>query len=62
LKWSGEYFASSDVIFILMRNDDEVIVKIAKNKYGRNWIEFAFSVDFSRNQFTFLRSNDGLDD
>lgn len=62
LKWSWEYFASSDVIFILMRDDDEVIVKIAKNKYGRNWIEFVFGVDFSRNQFTFLRSNDGLDD
>ena len=62
LKWSWEYFASSDVIFILMRCDDEMIVKIAKNKYWRNGVEFAFAVDFARNQFNFVRSNDGLDD
>lgn len=62
LKWSWEYFASSDVIFILMRNDDEINVKIAKNKYWRNGWEFAFNVDFSRNQFNFVRTNDGLDD
>lgn len=61
LKWSGEYFASSDVIFILMRCDDEMIVKIAKNKYWRNNVEFAFAVDFARNQFNFVRSNDGLE-
>ena len=62
LKWSWEYFASSDVIFILMRCDDEMIVRIAKNKYWRNGVEFAFAVDFARNQFNFVRSNDGLDD
>ena len=61
LKGSWEYFASSDVIFILARNDDEMIVKISKNKYGRNGGEFAFDVDFARNQFTFKRTNDGLD-
>ena len=61
LKGSWEYFASSDVIFILARNDDEMIVKISKNKYGRNGGEFAFEVDFARNQFTFKRTNDGLD-
>lgn len=62
LKWSGEYFASSDVIFILSKQDNEMIVKISKNKYGRNGGEFAFDVDFARNQFTFKRTNDGLDD
>lgn len=61
LKWSWEYFASSDVIFILQRVDDEMIVKIAKNKYWRNWWEYAFAVDFSRNQFTFKRSTDELE-
>lgn len=61
LKWSWEYFASSDVIFILMRSDDEMIVKIAKNKYWRNGLEYTFWVDFSRNNFTFKRTNDGLD-
>lgn len=62
LKWSWEYYASSDVIFILARNDNEMIVKISKNKYGRNGGEFAFDVDFARNQFTFKRTNDGLDE
>ena len=32
LKGSWEYFASSDVIFILSRNDDEMIVKISKKQ------------------------------
>jgi hypothetical protein len=50
------------VIFILARNDNEMIVKISKNKYGRNGGEFAFDVDFARNQFTFKRTNDGLDE
>ena len=62
LKGSWEYFASSDVIFILMKNDDEMIVKIAKNKYGKNWWEYTFDVDFARNQFTYKRTTDGLDD
>lgn len=61
LKGSWEYFASSDVIFILQRCDDEMIVKISKNKYGRNWWEYVFDVDFARNQFTFKRTNDWLD-
>ena len=61
LKGSGEYFASSDVIFILSKQDDEMIVKISKNKYGRNGGEYAFAVDFARNQFTFKRTNDWLD-
>lgn len=62
LKGSWEYFASSDVIFILQRCDDEMIIKISKNKFGKNGWEYAFDVDFSRNQFTFKRTNDGLDD
>ncbi len=61
LKGSWEYFASSDVIFILQRLDDEMIVKISKNKYGRNGWEYAFAVDFARNQFIFKRTDDGLD-
>jgi len=61
LKWSWEYYASSDVIFLLQRLDDEMIVKIIKNKYWPNWKEFAFCVDFSRNQFIFKRSDDGLE-
>ena len=61
LKGSWEYFASSDVIFILARNDDEMIVKISKNKYGRNGGEYAFWVDFARNQFTYRRTDDWLD-
>ena len=63
LKWSGEYFASSDVIFILSRNDNnDFVVKISKNKYGKNGGEFIFDADLSRNQFTFKKTNDGLDD
>lgn len=61
LKGSWEYFASSDVIFVLQRCDDEIIVKISKNKYGRNGGEYAFWVDFARNQFTYKRTNDWLD-
>jgi hypothetical protein len=30
------------VIFVLQRCDDEIIVKISKNKYGRNGGEYAF--------------------
>ena len=62
LKGSWEYYASSDVIFILMRNGDEMIVKIAKNKFGRNWMEIVFDGDFVRNQFTYKRWWNGLDD
>ena len=61
LKGSWEYFASSDVIFVLQRCDDEIIVKISKNKYGRNGGEYAFWVDFARNQFTYRRTDDWLD-
>jgi hypothetical protein len=51
------------VIFILSRNDNnDFVVKISKNKYGKNGGEFIFDVDFARNQFTFKRTNDGLDD
>lgn len=58
LKWWGELFASSDVIFVLRKNSDikdEIIMKIVKNKY---WIankEFVFKVDFAKSVFRYSR-------
>jgi hypothetical protein len=52
LKWSWEYFASSDVIFILAKwEPNEMILKISKNKFWMNGEEFIMKVDYARNQF-----------
>ena len=52
LKGAGELFASSDVIFLLKREDENILwLKIVKNKYWRVDDEFYFDVDFSRWQF-----------
>lgn len=55
LKWSWEYVASSDVILVLRKSDTqwELELKIAKNKFWINWLEFVLNVDFARNQFSF---------
>lgn len=56
LKWAWEYYASSDVIFILKRWDEEWVVDLVidKNKFGRNKLEFSMKVQFDRNQFFLL--------
>jgi len=60
LKWSGEYFASSDVILILSKWDysNEIYVKIQKNKFWYNWLEFVLDVDYDKNNFKFNRKLD----
>jgi hypothetical protein len=59
LKWAWEYYASSDVIFILKRWEEEWFVDLVidKNKFGRNKIEFSMQVQFDKNQF-FLVNKD----
>lgn len=54
LKWAWELFASSDVIMLLRREDDNLIMKIKKNKYWRINDEFWFEPDFSKWQFKLL--------
>jgi len=51
LKWAGELFASSDVIFLLRREWDWLMMRIVKNKYWRVDDDFYFDVDFARWQF-----------
>ena len=52
LKWAWEFFASSDVIFVLYRLWDwELWMRIAKNKYWRAWEDIYFDVDFWLWQF-----------
>lgn len=61
LKWAWEYFASSDVIFILQRDEKDFIVKIAKNKFWPKEKEFYMNVDRSKNQFIYIKENkDGV--
>jgi len=62
LKWSWEYFASSDVIFILRKwdGDNEIEVKIQKNKFWRNWQEFTLWVDYQRSNFSVKDASTGI--
>lgn len=55
LKWWGEYYASSDVIFILDKGKDDrrMKIKIEKNKFWPKWNDLFFNADLSRNTFTF---------
>lgn len=55
LKWAWEYYAASDVIFILARDEQtgQITMKIEKNKLGRRWIMYDVSVAYDRNQFSF---------
>lgn len=57
LKWWWEYYASSDVIFILSKEKDksEMKIRIEKNKFWPRWEDLMFNADLSRNQFTFLK-------
>lgn len=57
LKWSWEYYASSDVVAILYRSDDNLCLKLAKNKFWPNSVDIEFKVDRSRNQFTQERNS-----
>lgn len=56
LKWSWEYFASSDVIFVLRKWEPwQMELKISKNKFWPNWSEHVLNVDYARNRFSYLR-------
>lgn len=61
LKWGWEYYASSDVIFILSRPDNwdnRIEVKIEKNKFWPKASSIILDADFSRNHFTFIEYKD----
>ena len=58
LKWGWEYYASSDVIFILSKDEDWMKVKIEKNKFWPKWSNIILSADLSRNNFTFVKYED----
>lgn len=60
LKWAWEYYASSDVIFILRKWEEEWVVDliIDKNKFGRNKIEFSMMVRFDKNQFELIQKKE----
>ena len=60
LKWWGEYYASSDVIFILNKENDEweMRIKIEKNKFWPKWQALIFKADLSTNQFIFKCQKD----
>lgn len=58
LKWGWEYYASSDVIFILSKDEDWMKVKIEKNKFWPKWSNIILSADLSRNSFTFVKYED----
>lgn len=60
LKWAWEYYASSDVIFILRKWDEDGLVDliIDKNKFGRNKLEFNMKVEFDRNQFYLIEKKE----
>ena len=47
LKWSWDLFQSSDVIFILYEDSNEIKLSIAKNKFWKKWQEFFVKIDFS---------------
>jgi len=52
LKWAGELFASSDVIFILYKSQyEEFCLHIAKNKYWPAKDDFYFDVDRATSEF-----------
>ena len=53
MKWSWEYYASSDVIFVLRKWDEpnEIELKIQKNKFWYNGKEFVLWVDYNKNNF-----------
>lgn len=52
LKWSWEYFASSDVIFILFKwEPGEMWLKVAKNKFWYNGAQYMMEVNYANNQF-----------
>lgn len=62
LKGAWEYYASSDVIFILKRGMDDWVIDlvIEKNKFWRNKIESSMFVDFEKNQFKFIEPSKGI--
>lgn len=51
LKWSWALFASSDVILILWKENQTLKLTIAKNKFGKNGVEYDVSVDFETAKF-----------
>lgn len=57
MKGSWALFASSDIVYILWKNDTSHYLTIAKNKYWKANVEFILSPNFETGQFS-LMSND----
>jgi len=57
LKGAGELFASSDVILILYRVDDELFLKVEKNKYWKRGDEYAVDVERVTWQFSLSKTD-----
>lgn len=53
LKWAWEYYASSDIVFMLQKTETQNVLKltITKNKYEKEFSTYLLNVDFSRNKF-----------
>lgn len=61
LKWAGEYYSASDVIFILTRsehNDWNLVLSIQKNKLWRRWSMYDMNVARWHNKFTLSKRQD----
>ena len=51
LKWGWELFASSDIIFLLWKEKEEMFITIQKNKFWPAWVTKSLDVDLSKWQF-----------
>lgn len=54
-KWSGNIFASSDIILALSKDWNELKLNILKNKFGKKDINFIVNVDFETLQFELVK-------
>lgn len=57
IKWAGEYYAASDVIYMLARDEQtqQIQMKIEKNKLWYRGQMFDVKVDYKCNQFNFYQ-------
>lgn len=62
LKWAWEYYAWSDVIMVLAREDWETKLQINKNKLWRRWWMYNWIVWWSNNQFNFVEITNSQND
>jgi KaiC/GvpD/RAD55 family RecA-like ATPase len=59
IKWAGEYYAASDVIYMLARDEQtqQIQMKIEKNKLWYRWAMYDVNIDYRCNQFNFTQIN-----